>query len=305
MLILWYGYFSSGYRFKKGGWVQMEDNRIIIRGEGLPVVMIPGLGVSSHMADEIIAKKFQNIAGYKIITLNIPGQGGLEPLKNKNDRNAKGLAHYFISLLNEYNIEKFALVGISLGGCAAIQIAAEYRGRVKALVLQGVPYTNKNMHVLPRKLFFSLYGVASIISRNTNLPVEEITEWIVNNIGKTYTRHKAGISNSNDLWNQLEGLGQPSLEGIDWDSYIDYIHFILNQDLTIIAASISKEIKTLLIDGMKPEHPLVNTSLMLAQIIPGAGEPVLVKGCGHLLPWLWPDVFINEVYKFFVKCDYT
>lgn len=282
----------------------MKDNRIIIRGKGLPVVILPGLGVSSYVADKIIAKEFQNRTGYKIVTLNIPGQGGLEPLKRKDDRNAEGLAYYFISVLDEYNIKEFALVGISLGGCAAIQIAAEYSHRVKILALQGVPYTNKNVHTISRELFFSLYNIAQFINRNTNIPVEKSIERAVN-IGKIYTKYKTGVSGRNDFWKKIEGSDQLNQEGIFWESYIDYIHFILKQDLTTVAASIPREIRTLLIDGMNAEYSLVDTSIELAQIIPGAKDPVLVEGCGHLLPWLWPEIFIDEIYKFFVKYNYT
>jgi len=282
----------------------IENKRIIIRGNGLPVVILPGLGLSSHMVDEIISKKFQNKAGYKTITLNIPGQGGLEPLEYKNDRNARGLAHYFIALLDEYSIDEFALVGTSLGGCAAIQISAQYPKRVKALVLQGVPYYGKNMHAVPRKLFFSLYEIARLANKNTNIPIEKIIEWSVNTIAKVYTRHQKGILNSNDLWDQFKMLTQLSKESIHWESYLDYIYFTLKQDLTSVAASIPKEIKTLLIDGRDPVPSLVNTSLALAQIIPGAEKPLLKKGHGHLLPWLRPDIFVNESCEFFVRCNY-
>lgn len=281
----------------------MKDNRIIIRGNGLPIVILPGLSISSYVADEIIAKEFQNIAEYKIITLNIPGQGGLEPIENKNNRNATGLASHLIAVLDEYGIEKFALVGISLGGCPAIKIAAQYPERIEALVLQGVPYRGKNMNVLQRKLFFSLYDTARLIGGNTNIPIEKTTEWLVNNIEKVYTKYRVRIHNNN-LGNQFQGLNQLNKESIHWESYIDYIHFILKQDLTSIAASIPKGIKTLLIDGANPEQPLVNTSLELAKIIPGAGKPVLIENYGHLLPWIKPDIFVNEVCEFFVACDY-
>lgn len=281
----------------------MKDNRIIIRGNGLPIVIFPGLSISSYIADEIIAKEFQNIAEYKIITLNIPGQGGLEPIENKNNRNATGLASHLISVLDEYGIEKFALVGISLGGCPAIKIAAQYPERIEVLVLQGVPYRGKNMNVLQRKLFFSLYDTARLIGGNTNISIEKTTEWLVNNIEKVYIKYRVHIHNNN-LGNQFQGLNQLNKESIHWESYIDYIHFILKQDLTSIAASIPKDIKTLLIDGANPEQHLVNTSLELAKIIPGAGEPVLIENYGHLLPWIKPDIFVNEVCEFLVKCDY-
>lgn len=280
----------------------MEDKQGIVRGEGLPVVILPGISVSAHATDEIVSKLLKE---YKTITLNIPGQGGADPVDKKH-RNASGLADYFIDLLDGLGIEDFALVGISLGGTCAIEMASKYPKRVRALVLQETPYKGRELPAAQRITFFGLYSIASVLNKTrAKVLIAKTTEWCMENIGKAYIRYKGGVSDRNEMWKNFDALSQAHRNVLDRESYLDYIYFILKQDLTAKAHSIAKEIKVLLIDGENSESSLVKTSDQLAKLIPGAENPILIPGQGHLLPWLRPDIFVEEIKHFFLRCNYV
>ncbi len=101
------------------------------QGHGDPVVFVHGLLASSATWQEALAPAS---AGRPAIAVDLPGFGCSErpwPFDHSVEGQARGL----VDFLDARGIERAVLVGNSLGGAAAMLVAAQHPGRVSALVL--------------------------------------------------------------------------------------------------------------------------------------------------------------------------
>jgi pimeloyl-ACP methyl ester carboxylesterase len=101
-----------------------------ILGNGRPVLIVVG---GHTNCKESIFHKGLDTNKFCFITPSRPGYG-LTPLTNQN-KSPKGTSDLFISLLDELNIQKTIVIGISAGGLTALEIAANYPERVENLIL--------------------------------------------------------------------------------------------------------------------------------------------------------------------------
>jgi pimeloyl-ACP methyl ester carboxylesterase len=99
-------------------------------GKGRPVLIIVG---GHTNCKETIFHKGLDSNKFCFITPSRPGYG-LTPLTDQN-KTPKGTSDLFVALLDELNIEKAIVFGISAGGLTALEIAANYPDRVENLIL--------------------------------------------------------------------------------------------------------------------------------------------------------------------------
>lgn len=122
-----------------------------VQGEGTPLVLISGLGYPLwqwHLMVPFLEKHFQ------VITLDNRGAGKTD--KPPGPYTASMLAKDTVELLDVLGIEKAVVMGHSMGGFIAQEIALEYPQRVNKLVLAStnfggprhVPVTPEAMAVL-------------------------------------------------------------------------------------------------------------------------------------------------------------
>ena len=100
-------------------------------GSGEPVVCLHAVG---HGARDFEAFRAGAKAKHRVIALDWPGHG-----RSSKDTSAPSVRHYAKVLegfLDAIGVERATLVGNSIGGGAAIRFAAEFPGRVRALVLE-------------------------------------------------------------------------------------------------------------------------------------------------------------------------
>jgi pimeloyl-ACP methyl ester carboxylesterase len=99
-------------------------------GNGRPVLIVVG---GHTNCKETIFHKGLDPGKFRFITPSRPGYG-LTPLTDQNKK-PKGTSDLFVALLDELNIQKTIVVGISAGGLTALEIAANYPDRVENLIL--------------------------------------------------------------------------------------------------------------------------------------------------------------------------
>ena len=99
-------------------------------GNGRPILIIVG---GHTNCKETIFHKGLNSNKFCFLTPSRPGYG-LTPLTHQN-KTPKGTSDLFVALLDELNIQKTIVVGISAGGLTALEIAANYPDRVENLIL--------------------------------------------------------------------------------------------------------------------------------------------------------------------------
>jgi pimeloyl-ACP methyl ester carboxylesterase len=130
-----------------------------ISGEGEPLVLIHGLGSSTRDWEDMIPF----LQNFQIITLDLRGHG--QTTKPKGPYTAKMLANDVISLLKHLEINSTHILGISLGGGIAFQIAVDFPKFVKSLIVVNsnveVPIDSikMKMELFKRKLIVRLVGM--------------------------------------------------------------------------------------------------------------------------------------------------
>jgi pimeloyl-ACP methyl ester carboxylesterase/putative sterol carrier protein len=99
-------------------------------GEGPPLVLLHGLGGTKLSWMPVLAPLAQ---GYRVVAPDLPGHG--ESAKPRASYSPRFYAGVVRSLLDEIGVGPAVLVGNSLGGRVALEIAVRAPGRVRGLVL--------------------------------------------------------------------------------------------------------------------------------------------------------------------------
>ncbi|MEM5516693.1 alpha/beta fold hydrolase [Henriciella sp. AS95] len=96
-----------------------------------PLVFLNGIGSSLEMAAPL-ARQFKD---RPFIALEMPGVGQTPATQFPLD--PASLARLAVRSIEQAGLKRFTLMGLSLGGALAQQIAIQYRGRVDRLILAG------------------------------------------------------------------------------------------------------------------------------------------------------------------------
>jgi poly(3-hydroxyoctanoate) depolymerase len=105
--------------------------RTSVRGTGRPLLLITGLGASLELArpfEEQLAAR-----GRQVISFDAPGVGGSTPYRRP--RRLPGLVRTIVGMLDRLGQDEVDVLGVSLGGAVAQQLAHSAPERVRGLVL--------------------------------------------------------------------------------------------------------------------------------------------------------------------------
>ena len=111
--------------------VESCDFRVEVVGEGIPVVLVHGLGASSVLWNRI---RDSLGPGYQVVLLDLRGAGKTHELERK-ELSLETWADDLAGVLAALGIERPVLVGHSLGASIALKFALSYPERARALVL--------------------------------------------------------------------------------------------------------------------------------------------------------------------------
>lgn len=132
-------------------------------GQGPPVLLLHGLGSSTCDWEH---QRKALAAGYKVILFDLRGHGRSD--RPRGPYSIAGFAEDVIELLAHLQLEKIHLVGISMGGMVAFQIAADHPQRLLSLtIVNSSPEVKANslasaLQIGKRWLFSRLLGMESI-----------------------------------------------------------------------------------------------------------------------------------------------
>ena len=130
-----------------------------ISGQGEPLLLIHGLGSSTRDWEDMIPF----LPDFKIITLDLRGHG--QTTKPKGPYSIKMFANDIVTLLKTLDISSAHVLGISLGGGIALQIAVDYPEFVKSMIVINstaeirVDLFKMKMEAFKRKLIVKLVGM--------------------------------------------------------------------------------------------------------------------------------------------------
>jgi|TARA_B100001079_G_scaffold100634_1_gene86512 pimeloyl-ACP methyl ester carboxylesterase len=250
----------------------MQEIYIEDTGTGYPLVLVHGFLGSSEMWEPQInyLSKY-----YRVITPNLPGFGKSKNVKSLDSINL--MAKSIIDWLNKKKIEKFYLLGHSMGGMIAQEITTQLGSRITKLICYGtgpigdIPGRFETMDESREKLKKNGLEVTAYRIAKTWFVEEDKSKYfyLCDNAGKATSAEavdNALIAMKN--WNGIENLKK-----------------IKN--------------KTLIIWGDQDKAYNFNQVDTLNKNIPNS-DIVILKGCSHNVHLEVPEKF-NEIVKNFIE----
>ncbi len=114
-------------------YAKINDHRIYYEtyGKGEPLIMIMGLGADTNCwSDKLIQELSKQ---YRVIIFDNRGAGKSDPAKAPYT--IRDLANDVIKLMQTLSVEKAHILGVSMGGMIAQEIAINYPSKVNKLIL--------------------------------------------------------------------------------------------------------------------------------------------------------------------------
>ncbi|MBN2156905.1 MAG: alpha/beta hydrolase [Candidatus Lokiarchaeota archaeon] len=130
-----------------------------LRGSGKSLLLIHGLGSSGRDWEDFV----QLLPNFQIITIDLRGHG--QTSKPKGPYSIKLFTHDIVSLLEFLKIQSTNVLGISLGGSIALQMAIDFPEYVKSITVINAPVEiqvdsfKMKMEALKRSLIVRLVGM--------------------------------------------------------------------------------------------------------------------------------------------------
>ncbi len=269
-----------------GRTLDIDGRRVFLR-EAIPsagtaeaLVLLHGwVGTSSwmfrHMMPELGAR-------YHTIAPDLPGFGRSRPLAEAPS--IDGYADFLYRLADALEIDRFHLVGVSVGGTIALTFAHRYPERVRRLCLQGPVYRGAD---LPRRFRFlyDLLGRTGLIEIVPKMPIKWWFFVRRLDMGRD-TRHLSS--------EDRRQLGRDILR-VPNETLVEVARQLLTLDLTDTARRIC--VPTLVLDGAEARLVPAKASRRLSRLIPEA-RCHIVADAAHNLALEKPRQFLDLLLPF-------
>ena len=277
---------ASGYTLENRT-LTLNRRRAFFR-EAIPVgeslgslVLLHGwIGTSSWMFRHVLPELGRR---YHTVAPDLPGFGRSQTLAEAPS--IDGYREFVRQLADELGIDRFHLVGVSVGGTVALNFAHRYPERVLKLVTQGPVYRAID---LPRR-FRMTYDLLGRIPVITDLiPKTPIKWWFFVrrlDMGRD-TRH---LSEADKRQLSRDILRVPN------ETLLDVGRELLDIDLTNMARRIV--VPTLVMDGSEARMVPPTASRELSRLIPGAKWRV-IRDAGHNAAIEKPREFLAALLGF-------
>jgi pimeloyl-ACP methyl ester carboxylesterase len=242
-------------------------------GAGSPLLLMHGLGYASWGWGPVLEPLAEH---FRVLTFDNRGIGGSD--RPPGPYTARMLAEDGIAVLDAAGVERAHVVGTSLGGMAAQELALGWPERVERLVLACTTPGGAASHPMPE-------ATVRLIMEPTPLPREERFRVFVRNaLSEPYD--EAVVEEITALRIKeaqiLEAWQAQAAAGMSFDAF---------DRVGGIAAP------TLVVTGTADEVVDPRNSELLAERIPGA-RLERFDGCGHLFFWQEPGRFVSLVTEF-------
>jgi len=260
-----------------------------------PIIMLHGFGVSGHMFDEF-AERMQD--RYHLIALDQRGHGDSE-WASDGDYSRSAFIADLEAFRDALGIERFVLMGHSMGGLNAVSYAVSHPGRVRALILVDVgPESAKDGvdNIVrftrgPDELEFEEF-VEMAHRFNQRRTLENIRERMRHRLkpiengkytwkfDRRFRQQESGLRigselTNDEMWNLFRNVGVPTLlvRGAESD--------VLSQDVAVRAAREMQRTRLEVVPGAghsvpgdNPEDFTAAVRQFLGDLDRGAFEPV-------------------------------
>jgi pimeloyl-ACP methyl ester carboxylesterase len=245
------------------------------------LVLLHGwIGTSSWMFQHVLPELGNR---YHVVAPDLPGFGRSHTLADAPS--IEGYREFVRQLADELGIDRFHLVGVSVGGTVALDFAHRYPERVTKLVVQGPVWRATD---LPRRfrLTYDLLGRIPVI---TDLIPKTPVKWWFFVRRLDFGRDTRHLSDADK-----RQLGRDILR-VPNETLLDVGRELLHIDLTEMAKRIV--VPTLVMDGSEARMVPATASRELGRTIPGAKWRV-IKDAGHNAAIERPREFLRALLRF-------
>src|SRR6478735_5868781 len=255
----------------------------------LPVLLIHGGGYDNAAISW--SKIFAPLAADRlVIAPDLPGFGATEGMPVTGE--PVDLAELMIIVARSYRLERFAVVGLSMGGAIAVHVALRHPDVVAALVLVAPGGLTERLKSAPTQLAAwlaaqlpdrVLYGLGHFAGRFSDSYLNRMV-------------HDPTVIDADVRAAFAREARRPG-SGVGYGRYNQATLGPLRMRHNLLPVVSGIATPTLFLHG--EEDPLVDpaNSAAAAAAMPRA-ELVLVAHCGHWLPIEAPDVFLSAVQDF-------
>jgi len=248
--------------------------------QGSLILLHGWIGTSSWMFRHVLPELG---ARYHTIAPDLPGFGRSQTLADAPS--IEGYREFVRALADELGIDRFHLVGVSVGATVALDFAHRFPERVLKLVVQGPVWRATD---LPRRFRFT-YDLLGRIPVITDLiPKTPVKWWFFIrrlDMGRD-TRHLSKVDRKQ--------LGRDIMR-VPNETLLDVGRELLHIDMTDIARRII--VPTLVMDGSEARMVPATASRELSRLVPGAHWRV-VRNAGHNAAIEKPRQFLDAVLPF-------
>lgn len=242
-----------------------------IHGNGAPILFVHGLGSSGRDWEKQVAAFSGN---YRILTVDLRGHGRSD--RPSGPYSISGFADDLAALLRELSMAPVHLIGLSLGGAVALQLAADHPELIRTAVI-----VNSGPDLRPRTLAQRLQMLQRrMLIRTIGLrPFGRI-------LGK---RLFPDAANADDLW-----MFEQRFADNTPDPYLASLDAVMRCDLT----SRLKEIRCpVLVVGADQDYWPISAKEAYVKQMPNARLAV-IRNARHAVPVERPDAFNRVVRDF-------
>ncbi|UCE19231.1 MAG: alpha/beta fold hydrolase [Gemmatimonadota bacterium] len=232
-----------------------------IHGQGFPLVLIAGYGCGSWLWFKQLphlSKTFQTIV--------FDNRGVGKTDKPDDAYSVRMFADDTSGLLKHLNVKKCHILGISMGGMIAQQVALSYPKLVERLILCSTTFGGQNSIPIPE-------GTLRILASSARLPREEgLRRNMATAFSAEYIRDNPEVFNR--VISHLLSNPQPL--------YANQLQFRALKDFDVEKRLHEISSPVLILAGDRDEVIPTGNSQLLHERIEGS-ELVVFKGCGHLI----------------------
>ena len=221
------------------------------------------IGTSSWMFRHVLPELGRR---YHVVAPDLPGFGRSQTLVDVPS--IEGYREFVRQLADELAIDRFHLVGVSVGGTVALNFAHRYPERVAKLVVQGPVYRATD---LPRR-FRMTYDLLGRIPVITDLIPKTPIKWWFFVRRLDFGRDTRHLSHADK-----RQLGRDILR-VPNETLLDVGRELLDIDMTDMARRII--VPTLVMDGSEARMVPATASRELSRLIPGARWRI-IRDAGH------------------------
>lgn len=240
--------------------LRLPEARVHVRqvGEGPSLLLLNGLGAHSAMWRSLE----DTLTGFRIITFDLPGAGQSDtPWKPMS---VSSLARLAVSVMDHFGLDRPDVLGYSMGGIVAQQMAADAPDRVRRLVLVA---TTPGIGAVQG----DVKAILNVMSPARYLNTRLYTRTIGTLAGGRARHDEAWVADQGHL-----RLKHPP----SWRGYLGQLSSIATWSSLPFLSRIEHPV-LVLNGGDDPLAPVVNGKL-IAHLLPN-GRLVVLAGEGHLM----------------------